>query len=280
MDHLVCFMPGTIALAATLGSTVEEAKKHGLWGDKEEAQMKLAAELTKTCWGMYKVMATGLAPEISFFQINDPPRMQAEVGILASAELAPDDQDAPWRTDYQIKPHDSHNLQRPETVESLFYMWRITGDESYRELGWEMFTSFIRHTAVNDGTGFSSLANANEVPPPLRDNMESFWLAETLKYFYLLFSPPDLLPLDQIVLNTEAHVFPRFELARGLKTGWARKARDSQGKIIKDVKHEKVEEGTKDGAPGKVAVLTKTQQEVHTIQLVATQEGQNEKEKK
>ena len=56
--------------------------------------------------------------------------------------------------------------------------------------------------------------------------------AETLKYFYLLFSPNDLLPLEKIVLNTEAHIFPRFELARGLKTGWKRKPRDSEGHII------------------------------------------------
>ena len=42
--------------------------------------------------------------------------------------------------------------------------------------------------------------------PPGHDNaMQSFWLAETLKYLYLLFSPPDLLPLDKWLFNTEAH---------------------------------------------------------------------------
>ena len=38
---------------------------------------------------------------------------------------------------------------------------------------------------------------------------QSFWLAETLKYFYLVFSPPDLISLDEFVLNTEAHPFRR-----------------------------------------------------------------------
>lgn len=57
--------------------------------------------------------------------------------------------------------------------------------------------------------------------------------AETLKYFYLLFSPSNLLPLNSIVINTEAHIFPRFELSNILKTGWERKPRDSDGKIIK-----------------------------------------------
>lgn len=38
---------------------------------------------------------------------------------------------------------------------------------------------------------------------------QSFWLAETLKYFYLVFSPPDLISLDHSVLNTEGHPFRR-----------------------------------------------------------------------
>lgn len=284
MDHLVCFMPGTIALAATNGLTVEQAKKLGRWGQKEDDEMALAIELTKTCWGMYKVMATGLAPEITHFEIEDPPHMQAD-GILASAEIK-NEEDAPWRADYTIKHQDSHNLQRPETVESLFYMWRITGDEMYREWGWEIFRSFVKYTATEDGTGFTSLSNANEIPPKTKDNMESFWLAETLKYLYLLFSPVDLLPLDSIVINTEAHILPRFELTRGLTTGWKRKPRDSQGNIIQDEKREngageKDEKGDakekKDAA--KKAVVTKTTQEVKTVQVIATRADANEEEK-
>jgi len=67
MDHLVCFMPGTIALGATSGKTLNEAKKSPSWGKKQEDEMSLARELMKTCWGMYKVTKTGLAPEIAHF---------------------------------------------------------------------------------------------------------------------------------------------------------------------------------------------------------------------
>jgi hypothetical protein len=81
-----------------------------------------------------------------------------------------------WKSDFNIKPADAHNLQRPETVESLFYMWRITGDEMYREWGWEMFESFVKHTIVEGEGGFTSVGDVMEVPPPKRDNMESFWL--------------------------------------------------------------------------------------------------------
>lgn len=234
MDHLVCFMPGTIALSVTGGLTIEEVKKSGKWGIQQDEEMRFAAELVKTCWGMYQAMATGLAPEISFFEVDDPPHMDSD-GPLSSLDMGPDS-DAPWRSDYTIKRQDMHNLQRPETVESLYYMWCITGDEKYREWGWEIFTSFVRHTVVDDGAGFTSLGNANKIPPDFRDNMESFWLAETLKYFYLLFSPADLLPLKDIVINTEAHILPRFKLTRGLKTGWERKPRDEHGRIIQNEK--------------------------------------------
>ncbi len=248
MDHLVCFMPGTIALGATGGATVEEAKKAGKWGKKEEEELNLAIELTKTCWGMYKVTATGLAPEITFFETGEPPHMPQD-GNFASAEI--DSNSEGWKNDYIIKHQDSHNLQRPETVETLFYMWRITGDEKYRDWGWEMFKSFVIYSAADEGAGFTSLNNVNEVPPILRDNMESFWLAETLKYFYLLFSPQDLLPLDSVVINTEAHIFPRFELKRGLKTGWERKPRGADGRILAKPTNSKEKGEKKDATSSK-----------------------------
>ncbi|KAL2017901.1 hypothetical protein VTK56DRAFT_1557 [Thermocarpiscus australiensis] len=230
MDHLVCFMPGTIALAATGGLTEQEAKKLPTWTKQDEADMQLARELMHTCWGMYKWMATGLAGEITYFKIGKPP-LPESAPHQAPAEFDPSP-DAAWRRDFDVRPFDSHNLQRPETVESLFYMWRITGDPKYRDWGWEMFKSFVNYTAVEEGGGFTSLSNANQIPPAVRDNMESFWLAETLKYFYLLFSPDDLLPLDRVVFNTEAHPLPRFDMGPLFSTGWKRKPRDKDGRII------------------------------------------------
>lgn len=31
----------------------------------------------------------------------------------------------------------AYNILRPETVESFFYMWRVTGDPMYQEWGWK-----------------------------------------------------------------------------------------------------------------------------------------------
>jgi hypothetical protein len=49
------------------------------------------------------------------------------------------------------------------------------------------------------------LLQVSRDPPDQDDMMQSFFLAETLKYLYLLFSPDDLMSLDKWVFNTEAH---------------------------------------------------------------------------
>ncbi len=69
--------------------------------------------------------------------------------------------------------------------------------------------------------------------------------AETLKYFYLLFSPNDLIPLDKVVINTEAHIFPRFKLGPLFKTGWKRKPRGLDGKLLPDPPKEEHATATK-----------------------------------
>jgi len=43
------------------------------------------------------------------------------------------------------------------------------------------------------------------------DDMESFFLAETLKYLYLLYAPADTLDLSKNVFNTEAHPLRKVE---------------------------------------------------------------------
>jgi len=178
MDHLVCFMPGTIALAVTGGLTLADARKQPSWSKQQEEDMILARELTKTCMGMYRSTATGLAPEIAHFELADPPKMYHKE-VLPSRSQMEKTEGAEWKKDFIIKGADAHNLQRPEAVESLFYLWRITGDEIYREWGWEMFDAFVKYTMVENGGGFTSVSDVTVVPPPMRDNMESFWLVSS-----------------------------------------------------------------------------------------------------
>lgn len=174
MDHLVCFLPGTIALGATGGLTEAEARRAPGWSRSQDQQMNLARELMKTCWGMYLVTKTGLAPEIAWFEAH--PDFLAPFPGSAPLPVSGNSKSS-WKKDYIVKPLDAHNLQRPETVESLFMMWRITENPIYREWGWKIFTAFQKHTILDDGEGHSSLNNVNYIPSPRRDSMESFWLA-------------------------------------------------------------------------------------------------------
>ncbi|CAN9504766.1 unnamed protein product [Ophioblennius macclurei] len=172
MDHLVCFLPGTLALGA----------HNGLSGE----HMDLAERLMETCHQMYKQMETGLSPEIAHFSLQST-----------------DGQDV------VVKPADRHNLLRPETVESLFYMFRFTKDTKYRDWGWDILQSFNKYAKVSGG-GYTSINNVRDPRNPgPRDKMESFFLGETLKYLYLLFSnDTELLSLDKYIFNTEAHPLP------------------------------------------------------------------------
>ena len=102
----------------------------------------------------------------------------------------------------------SANFQRPETAESLFVLYRVTKDARYRDWGWEILQAFENHSKVASG-GYTSLSSVNTPNPSKRDKMESFFLAETLKYLFLLFTDDsDILRLDQWVFNTEAHPLP------------------------------------------------------------------------
>lgn len=70
-----------------------------------------------------------------------------------------------------------------------------------------MFEAVIKATSTE--FGHSAIIDVTAEETYQLDEMESFWLAETLKYFYLLFSTPDVISLDEWVLNTEAHPFKR-----------------------------------------------------------------------
>ncbi|KAB5518691.1 glycosyl hydrolase family 47-domain-containing protein [Coniochaeta sp. 2T2.1] len=104
--------------------------------------------------------------------------------------------------------NDKRYILRPEAIESVWYMYRITGDPVWQEKGWRMFESVIAATSVAEGHSAIDDVTTDKAATYM-DNMESFWLAETLKYFYLLFATPDVVSLDEWVFNTEAHPFRR-----------------------------------------------------------------------
>ncbi len=94
---------------------------------------------------------------------------------------------------------------RPEALESAYYLFRLTGGEKYVSMGQEMFENIVRYTRTE--SGFAALESV--VTRRKADAMESFFMAETLKYAYLLFAPEDAIDFSGVIFNTEAHPIRR-----------------------------------------------------------------------
>jgi hypothetical protein len=94
---------------------------------------------------------------------------------------------------------------RPEIIESTYYLYHYTGDREYRRMGEKMFDDFVKYCRTD--SGYAALADV--ISKQQLDEMQSFVLAETFKYFYLLFAPPETLKFDKVIFNTEAHPLSR-----------------------------------------------------------------------
>ncbi|ETV78473.1 hypothetical protein H257_07996 [Aphanomyces astaci] len=163
-DHLLCFVPGMLALGTLTDTDPARVVKH----------LDMAKKLMKTCYNLYSRQPTGLAPDIVTFP-----------GFAVA---------------------DSRYRLRPETVESLMYLYRVTKDPMYQDWGWQIFKAIEKHAKTSFGYG--AVLNVDSAAAAhVEDKMESFFLAETLKYHYLLQSAPSFVPLDKFVFNTEAHPF-------------------------------------------------------------------------
>lgn len=104
---------------------------------------------------------------------------------------------------------DRRYILRSEAIESVFILYRITEDVTLQDAAWRMFQAIEKHIRISIA---SSAISDVTLPDPLKnDRMKSFWLAETLKYFYLIFSESDVMSLNGYVLNTEAHPLRRSE---------------------------------------------------------------------
>ena len=65
---------------------------------------------------------------------------------------------------FKVELGDVGNVLRPETVESIYYMWRLTGEQRYREWGWEIFQAFQEH--ARGDVGYHSLKVTTSVSGP------------------------------------------------------------------------------------------------------------------
>ena len=90
---------------------------------------------------------------------------------------------------------------RPENIESAYYLYHFTRDQKYLQMGKDYFESIVKY--CRNDVGYSTLQSV--ITKKQGDLMHSFFLAETLKYCYLIFAPQNTIDFNKTLFNTEAH---------------------------------------------------------------------------
>ncbi|CAM1500943.1 Fc.00g101050.m01.CDS01 [Cosmosporella sp. VM-42] len=187
MQHLTCFAGGMYALAGKLL--------------KRDDFVDIGSRLTAGCVFGYDSFPTNIMPEISQLvpcEKLDGPCPYDETKISKHQSDLPDG---------FARVRDPRYLLRPEAIESVFYMWRITGDQEWREAAWRMWEGIAKEAETE--MAFAAVGDVRHHASTQADSMETFWLGETTKYFYLIFDDDNVINLDDWVLNTEAHPLKR-----------------------------------------------------------------------
>ncbi|KAJ3434331.1 mannosyl-oligosaccharide alpha-12-mannosidase-related [Anaeramoeba flamelloides] len=172
MEHLTCFIGGLSAMSSL---DPHDFRNGQITIDpKRKSHFQFGNQITRTCAESYSRAKTGLGP----FRLSIP--------------LPKDNVHGRWHT-------------QPETIESIFYLWRITHHPYYRNWGYQLIRSIQRYARIKNG--FATVKDISNLETGNDDETPSFFFSETLKYLFLLFSDDNVVPLNKWVFNTEAHPF-------------------------------------------------------------------------
>lgn len=159
---------------------------------KPESNAKAHVDALLAFWPGLQVLAGDVSSAIELHELLH--QVTERHGFLPEA----------FTTDFRV--HWAHHPLRPEFIESTYLLYEATNDPHYLRVGANMIRKIDEHTRVE--CGFAAIKNVNT--RVLDDQMDSFVLAETFKYLYLLFSEPEDLIVDphKFLLTTEAHLLP------------------------------------------------------------------------
>jgi hypothetical protein len=183
-----------------------------MWKSSVEAANKyLADNVDGGLWYGQADMNTGKRTSRHYGALDAfLPAVLARSGDLERARRLQESSYKMWTT-FGIEPeeldysklkiiYDGYHL-RPEIMESSYYLHFYTRDPRYREMSSTFLNDLLRCSKTE--AGYAALSNVATCKQD--DRMESYFLAETLKYLYLTFAPRETLDLNKIVFNTEAH---------------------------------------------------------------------------
>ncbi|HZI55714.1 MAG TPA: glycoside hydrolase family 47 protein [Verrucomicrobiae bacterium] len=187
-----------------------------MWEASVKAINKYLADNTRTgLWYGQADMNTGKRLSTQYGSLDAFfPAVLARSGDLERARKLQESSYKMWTTfgiepetlDYSTMKITSPGYQlRPEIIESAYYLNFFTKDQHYQEMGSSFILSLVRYCKTD--AGYAALSDVQAKTK--RDSMESYFLAETLKYLFLLFAPRETLDLNKVVFNTEAHPLKR-----------------------------------------------------------------------
>lgn len=157
-EHLACFIGGTFALAGRLLDN--------------EDDVQTGARLTRGCVYAYKSFPTGMMPE----RLNMVPCPTLEPCKWDEQKYQVETERRP-----EYKPHlpkgfttakDPRYILRPEAIESVFYMWRTTGEQEWQDAAWDMFQAVAKGTATELGSAAVLDVTVAKPQLPQEDYME------------------------------------------------------------------------------------------------------------
>jgi len=102
----------------------------------------------------------------------------------------------------KMHAEDTRYQLRPEMAESMFYLYNKTKDPLWLLLARDIIDSIQSIAKTKCGYASVDVSNHRRL-----DTMESFFLAETCKYLYLLYDPNNFLLKKNVVFSTEGHPF-------------------------------------------------------------------------
>ncbi|KAF4624655.1 hypothetical protein G7Y89_g13513 [Cudoniella acicularis] len=208
VQHLSCFAGGMVGLGSKIFSSPSD--------------LPIAQKLVDGCIWAYKNMPSGIMPEV--FKMTpcvletgcewDTSEWKKEV-MVENESIGPANLGEKIG-EFKLVPGvtsitDRRYVLRPEAIESIFVLYRITGSVGLLDSAWDMFSAIEKHTKTQFGN--AALDDITSDPPKQADSMESFWMAQTLKYFYLAFTILQTSPGDLIEsINSRILLHRRYDL--------------------------------------------------------------------
>lgn len=160
LEHLTCFAGAMLGLGARLLGRPQD--------------MSYGQRLTQTCYWAGAATPTGLQPETITWWPTDQKWAWENATVSLGTYNEKGQEEVLRKEILRGHPPGAQGgnrvyLGRPETAESVFYMYRLTGDKKWQEKGWRMFTSWM--DSATTSFGFSAVRDVARKPATMHDNM-------------------------------------------------------------------------------------------------------------